>query len=454
MDERVSKEKNDKPAGDPQQSSVSIPVLPLALGIAALLAGVGLLFVVGASTKKRNIEELGPAPLSSNFANASRMRWIRVEAAPEKILGLADNDAPASMRGFRPKSEIHAPGQTFEIQQHEVTWEELDPYLANNPGQTFIQAPLEVTPEVRKTLAAAGVPWSTARDYCRSLGGSLPTEEQWELAARGSGLNKFPGGNVAPDFSRLQAFKGESAKPTSVMTNDQDRTDGAAEKAIYDLAGNVQEWTSSVWRDDLPGADLSWVNDQDTVVYAIRGFPIYRDPPARVDELSLAYRDWVCATGDCSPLAAGASPRDRARRPKIEFWANADSTEPGALEWRKVIEKNNVVLALTKCFFDRTATKVTLKASKESFCPRIEHVPANGKCGREAAISAPLLSMSGDLSETALKCVNYALHNVSVEHAAASLPETKFSYQLYVETNPMLPRAHIGFRCVREVPQP
>jgi len=454
MADQPSKEKTNKSAGETQESSISIPILPLVLGVAALLAGVVLMVVVGASSKKRTADEFGPAPVPSSSSNAARNRWIRVEGAPEKVLGVANDDAPASVRGFRPVSAIRAPAQAFEMQQHEVTWEELDPYLANNPGQTFIQPLLESPPDVRKSLPAAGVPWSVARDYCRSIGGSLPTDEQWELAARGPALNKFPAGNNPPDFSRLQAFKGDSAKPTSVMTNEQDRTEGPAEKAIYDLAGNVQEWTLSVWRDDLPGADLSWVNDQDTIVYAIRGFPLYRDPPARVDELSLAYRDWVCATGDCSPLSAGASPRDRARRPKIEFWAGADSTQPGALEWRKVLEKNSVVLALTKCFFDRTSTKVTVKANKESFCPRVEHVPANGKCGREAAISAPLLSMTGELSETALKCVNYALHNVSVENVAANLPETQFSYTLYVETNPLMPRPHIGFRCVREIQQP
>lgn len=453
MDHNSTKEKNADSKEKSHHSEITIPVLPLALGIGALLAGVALLFVVGASSKKK-ITDLAPPSTTSTFGNESLNRWIRVEGAPEKVLGVSGNDLPGSVRGFRPAKGMAAPTRPFEMQQHEVTWEELDAWLAMNPGQTVPSASQELTKEARKSLPATFVPFSVARDYCRAIGGSLPTEEQWEFAARGPALNHFPWGNAAPDFSQVNAFKGKDAKPANVMTNAQDRTEGPADKAIYDLAGNAQEWTSSVWGNDSSGEDNSWVDNEGTVVYAIRGFPLDRDVPGRIDELSMAYRDWVCATGDCSPLSAGAPARDRARRPKIELWAGADSATKEALEWRRELEKTNVLMALSKCFFDRTSAKVTIKAAKESFCPRVEHLPTNGKCDGQAAYSAPLVTMSGELSETTLKCVNYALHNVSVANVTGNLPETQFSYALLVETNPMQPREHIGFRCAREISSP
>lgn len=453
MSDDSTREKRPESADKPQNSDITIPILPVVLGVGALVVGAALLFVVAGSSKKRTIE-WAPPPTASTLANESRNPWIRVENAPGKTLGVADGDVPASVRGFRPAQAVSVPARPFEMQQHEVTWEELDAWLAKNPGKTFAKPPAELANADRKSFPAVGVPWAIAAEYCQAMGGTLPTEEQWESAARGRDLSNFPWGNAESDVSRIHAFKGNNAQPGKVMSNSVDRTNGVAEKAIYDLAGNVQEWTSSIWRDDAPGDDLSWVNNEGTVVYAIRGFPLYRDMPERLDELSVAYRDWVCATGDCSPLSAGAPARDRARRPKIELWAGADSTTKEALELRRVFEKSNVLSGLSKCFFDRVSMKVTLKSAKESFCPRAEHVPANGKCGPETAMVAPLLRIRGDLPETALKCINYTLHGVSAANVDAKLPETQISYALHVETNPMQARENIGFRCVRDVSAP
>jgi hypothetical protein len=267
-------------------------------------------------------------------------------------------------------------------------------------------------------------------------------------------MKRFPWGNAVPDWSRVHSFKGEMAGPAKIMSSVQDRTEGPAERAIYDLAGNVQEWTFSVWRDDFPDRDESWVQADGTTAYTVRGLPLHRDVPGRIDELSVAYRDWMCATGDCSPLSSGASAKERARKPKIELWAGADSTQTGALEWRKVIEKSEVVAAITRCFSGPTSTTLTIKAAKENVCLRAEQVPSNGTCDGQPALSGALARVTSGLSDSVLQCVNYKLHDASVANIALNLPEAQFSYALYVSINPQEALRHVGFRCVRETSTP
>jgi len=428
-----------------------------------MVAGVVLFAIVWGSSKNTLQDTplaphspLSPiAPSSAVVANETLNPWIRVEGAAGKVIGVSDNDVPPSVRGFRPAQQVLAPSAPFEMQQHEVTWEEIDPWLEKNPTRVFPKPTTGLTSaDMRKTLPAYGVPWNTALDYCRSIGGTLPTEEQWELAARSAAMKKFPWGNAAPDWSRVHAFKGEMAGPAKVMSSDQDRTEGPAEKAIYDLAGNVQEWTFSVWRDDFPDKDESWVQAQGTTVYAVRGLPLHRDTPGRVDELSIAYRDWRCGAGDCSPLSGGASPKERARAPKIELFAGADSTQSGAIDWRRIIEKSDVVAAMTRCFSGPTSTTLTIKAGKESFCKRPDQLPSNGSCDGQPTLSGSLARVTGGLPEATLKCVNYALHDASATNVGANLPDAQFSYAMYVSTDPQEALRHVGFRCIREIGKP
>ncbi len=432
-----------------KKNAETIPILPIALGLGAMFAGVIMLLVVGGSSKK-TIPGVPGAPSVGKLANDTGNRWIRVDGAPGKVLGIGDDGLPGSVRGFRPVRQIAAPAVAFEMQQHEVTWEELDPWIATNPKYAFAKPTMGLaSTDAQKSLPANGVPWNVAFEYCRAIGGTLPTEEQWELAARGGGLNKFPWGNTAPDWSRIHAFKGEMDKPVPVMTSPLDHTQGPPENAIYDLAGNVQEWTSSVWRDDRPGSDESWVKAQGTTVYAIRGFPMHREPPGRSDELSIAYRDWVCAAGDCTPLASGASALERARTPKMELWANADSIREGALDVRRMVENPNVLAAMTKCLSQPLTTVLTVHAGKEVFCKRPEQAPLDGSCGGQRMLTGSLVRVTSGVTEADQKCVNYALHDMSVANVNTLVPDVEYSYAVHVTTDVRQALRHIGFRCVR-----
>ena len=85
------------------------------------------------------------------------------------------------------------------------------------------------------------VNWNQAKDYCQWAGGELPTEAQWQKAARGTDgrIYIYPWGNERPD-SRLANYDGNIGD-TSPVT---DYEAGASPYGALNMAGNVREWVN------------------------------------------------------------------------------------------------------------------------------------------------------------------------------------------------------------------
>ncbi|MCX8063676.1 MAG: bifunctional serine/threonine-protein kinase/formylglycine-generating enzyme family protein [Candidatus Hydrogenedentes bacterium] len=83
-----------------------------------------------------------------------------------------------------------------------------------------------------------GISWLEASAYANWAGKMLPSEKEWEFAARGKENRRYPWGNTPPDTIHCN-FNGYLGMPSIVTMHEEGKTpDG-----VYDLAGNVYEWT-------------------------------------------------------------------------------------------------------------------------------------------------------------------------------------------------------------------
>ena len=90
------------------------------------------------------------------------------------------------------------------------------------------------------------VTWSQAAAYCLWRGKHLPTEAQWEKAARGANGLKYPWGNAAPDCDHaVMSVTGCSNSGTLPIGS---KTAGASPYGALDMAGNAWEWVAD-WYD-------------------------------------------------------------------------------------------------------------------------------------------------------------------------------------------------------------
>jgi gamma-glutamyl hercynylcysteine S-oxide synthase len=85
--------------------------------------------------------------------------------------------------------------------------------------------------------------WAGARAYCAWRGARLPTEAEWEAAARGDDGRLYPWGNPSPDRTRV--FVSGRTGVTSAVGQ---RPAGASPYGALDMSGSLAEWTSSLMR--------------------------------------------------------------------------------------------------------------------------------------------------------------------------------------------------------------
>ena len=148
---------------------------------------------------------------------------------------------------------------------------------------------------LRPNLPVTSMTWSEAAAYCAWRGARLPSEAEWERAARGTDGRVWPWGNLlrpgafnhgrfaGPDDAGsdfVDLIRPDASDGATFLAPVGAHPDGASPDGVYDLAGNVMEWTSDYYRPESPQSS-STVNPRGPDAGAMRSVRggSWRQPP-------------------------------------------------------------------------------------------------------------------------------------------------------------------------------
>jgi formylglycine-generating enzyme required for sulfatase activity len=132
----------------------------------------------------------------------------------------------------------------FYIDIHEVTNEQYKAFLDKTGRTPPPHWPGGAYPKGEEKHPVTNVSFLDAEAYAKWAGKRLPTEQEWELAARGTDGRVYPWGNDWRDDA-VNSFGGAAAPGRPVAVNDPKYAGGKSPFGLFHMAGNVWEWSSS-----------------------------------------------------------------------------------------------------------------------------------------------------------------------------------------------------------------
>lgn len=157
---------------------------------------------------------------------------------PEGIFSMGF-DGTQALEDERPLHRVWL--DAFAMDLHEVTTSQYALFLAttNRPAPWQWQT---VDLAQHGDRPVIGVDWPDADAFCRWKGKRLPTEAQWEKAARGTDGRLYPWGNQAPTSAQANFALGARFSYSQVLMPVRSYDQGKSPYGLYQMAGNVWEW--------------------------------------------------------------------------------------------------------------------------------------------------------------------------------------------------------------------
>ncbi len=183
------------------------------------------------------------------------LTWIHIPMGRFEM-GCSHNDRDCN-DGEYPVHGVDV--SAFEMTQTEITQSQYMDGMGENPSSNPACANCPVD-----TVA-----FDDATAFCASLGGRLPSEAEWEYAARGGASTRYVCGDESSCLDRIGWYIDNSNNKTHVV-----KQKTANDFGLYDMLGNVWEWVEDCWHNDYhgePPVDGSAWNEGDCTYRIVRG---------------------------------------------------------------------------------------------------------------------------------------------------------------------------------------
>ncbi|MFQ5449353.1 MAG: SUMF1/EgtB/PvdO family nonheme iron enzyme [Nitrospinaceae bacterium] len=133
-------------------------------------------------------------------------------------------------------------------------------YLDNKFGMLFYNGRFETRPGL-ESYPVNNVNWVGAKAFCKWKGKRLPTEAEWEKAARGPNKFRYPWGNERPTPQRARYFQSWTEElGHRVMVPVNALPEGKSPFGLFNMAGNVKEWVDDWYDREYYGEKSHTVN--------------------------------------------------------------------------------------------------------------------------------------------------------------------------------------------------
>ncbi|MEK9162934.1 MAG: formylglycine-generating enzyme family protein [Chloroflexota bacterium] len=241
-------------------SSTEVPVSPTKLSPTALFISTNIfaptntaIILIATPTRSPIPPTLTPAPLPSSTPAVSSTQVSTKDGmvliyipAGDFLMGSADSDKEANS-DEKPQHKVYL--DAFWIDKTEVTNVMYARCVQAGACQTLFETKSFArssyyTNAQFKDFPVIYVSWDDAGKYCKWAERRLPTEAEWEKAARGAIGRLYPWGDDPPNPSLLN-FNKNVGDTTQVGKY----PDGASTYGVLDMAGNVWEWVAD-WYDE------------------------------------------------------------------------------------------------------------------------------------------------------------------------------------------------------------
>lgn len=159
-----------------------------------------------------------------------------------KVIEVCDavNGMAKYLDNAQPSRKVNLPG--FYIDKYEVTNEQYKKFVDATGYKTPQHWEGKNFPSGKGKHPVVWVTWEDANAYAKWAGKRLPTEAEWEKAARGTDGRFFPWGNK---FERRVSNTDETGKGETTAVGSYKK--GVSPYGCFDMAGNVWEWTSDYY---------------------------------------------------------------------------------------------------------------------------------------------------------------------------------------------------------------